>query len=63
MSTWTIARSNNKIFISNTDMKIGSNEGINKDEVYHQRSCLPATLSNLGRAYSAADERYYTKRL
>lgn len=44
-------------------MKIGSNEDINKDEVYHQRSCLPATLSNLGRAYGAADERHYTKRL
>ena len=43
---------NNKILISNTDMKTGSNKDINNDVVYHQKSS--GTPPEYGRTESAA---------
>ena len=43
---------NNKIIISNTDMKIGSNKDINEALVYHKKS--PVNPPESGRTESAA---------
>lgn len=45
---------NNKTLISNTDMTVGSNEDINKAEVYHQQFQLPPALSKFGRTQGLA---------
>ena len=38
------AEYDNKTLVSNTDMRTGSKKNINKFEVYHQKSRLPAAL-------------------